>query len=214
MITRLGRSRLVTGVVVAVSCLALALGFLGAVQRGSAHGSPTVPRAPAGLPGELVGRSPWPRNTAELRPRLAALGLPALGREGTALHIHQHLDVFVNGRRVTVPAGIGIDPAGTFISPLHTHDATGIVHVESPTVEAFTLGQLFGVWGVRFTRQCLGGYCARGGRRLCVYVDGRLVQGDPRLVPLEEHEEIVVAFGTKAQLTRPVPAAFAFPSGL
>jgi hypothetical protein len=117
MITRLGRSRLVTGVVVAGSCVALALGFLGAVQRGSAHVSPAAPRAPAGLPGELVGPAPWPANTTELRPRLAALGLPTLGREGTALHIHQHLDLFVNGRRATVPAGIGIDAAGGFISP-------------------------------------------------------------------------------------------------
>ena len=153
MITRLGRSRLVTGVVVAASCLALALGLLGAVQRGSAHGSPVVPRASAGLPGALVGPAPWPANTAELRPRLTALGLPTLGHEGTALHIHQHIDVFVNGRRVMVPAGIGIDPAGRFISPLHTHDTTGVIHVESPSVKPFFLGQFLGVWGVRFTRR-------------------------------------------------------------
>ena len=145
MITRLGRSRLVSRIVVAASCVALALGFLGTVQRGTAHGSPVVPRAPAGLPGELKGPAPWPANTAELRPRLTALGLPALAREGRALHIHQHLDVFVEGRRVTVPAGIGIDPAAGFIAPLHTHDATGVVHVESPSAKPFFLGQFFGV---------------------------------------------------------------------
>jgi hypothetical protein len=34
---------------------------------------------------------------------------------------------------VPVPAGIGIDPAVGF-APLHTHDASGVIHVESPTV--------------------------------------------------------------------------------
>jgi hypothetical protein len=214
MITRLGSSRLVAGAVVAASALAIALGFLRVVRGGSARA--VSPRAaPAGtLPGELRGPAPWTPNVGALRERLTALGLPALGQEGTALHIHQHLDVFVNGRRVPVPAGIGIDAAGGFISPLHTHDATGVVHVESPAVEPFTLGQLFGVWGVRFTRSCLGGYCAGGGKRLWVYVDGRLVRSDPRFVLLGEHEEIVVAFGTRAQLPRPVPATYAIPSGL
>jgi hypothetical protein len=169
---------------------------------------------PGGLPGELAGPAPWPRNVVELRHRLAVLGLPALGAEGTALHTHQHLDVFVNGRRITVPAGIGIDAAGRFISPLHTHDSSGVVHVESPTVQAFTLGQFFGVWGVRFTPGCLGDYCETGGSRLWVFSDGTPVKGDPRLVPLEEHEEIVVAFGTRAQLPRPIPGDFAFPAGL
>jgi hypothetical protein len=161
------------------------------------------------------GRSvPWPRNVARLRARLDALGLPALEREGAALHIHQHVDVFVDGRRVPVPAGIGIDAAGRFISPIHTHDASGVVHVESPTVRTFTLGQLFGVWGVRLTRNCLGGYCSAGAKRVRVLAGGRAVTGDPRAVPLAPHAEIVVAYGTPAQLPRPLPSRYAFPPGL
>jgi hypothetical protein len=215
MMTRLGRSRLVVGAVVVVSALAIVLGFMRVVRGSSVQTTSPARAASAGqLPGELTGPAPWPRNVAGLKERLAALGLPALQQEGTALHIHQHLDVFVNGRRVPVPAGIGIDAAGGFISPLHTHDASGVIHVESPVVEPFTLGELFGVWGVRLTPNCLGGYCTGGGKRLWVYVDGRLFHGDPRLVLLEEHEEIVVAFGTQAQLPRPVPATFDFPSGL
>jgi hypothetical protein len=166
------------------------------------------------LPGELVTRAPWPANVALLRGRLDALGLPALGREGTALHTHQHLDLFVRGRRVVVPGGIGIDAAARFISPIHTHDASGVIHVESPQVRTFTLGQLFGVWGVRLTRTCLGGYCARGRDRLVVYADGRRVTGDPRVLPLAPHAEIVVAYGTRAELPRQVPTAYAFPAGL
>jgi hypothetical protein len=161
-----------------------------------------------------VGRAPWPRNTAGLRARLNALGLPALAQEGTALHIHQHLDVSVDGRRVTVPAGIGIDELEGFISPLHTHDESGVIHVESPDVRTFTLGQFFAVWGVRLTPRCLGGYCTTGSRSLSVFVDGKRFSGDPRLLPLAEHEEIVVAYGTRAQLPRPIPARFDFAAGL
>ena len=87
---------------------------------------------PAHLTGEMTNSPPWPRNVDALRERLGELHLPALAAEGTVLHIHQHLDVFDNGKRVTVPAGIGI--GDTFISPLHTHDTSGVVHVESPTI--------------------------------------------------------------------------------
>src|SRR5205814_261190 len=55
------------------------------------------------FPGLMTGPPPWPANASQLRARLALLGLPALGAEGQVLHIHQHLDLFVNGRRVVVP---------------------------------------------------------------------------------------------------------------
>src|SRR6185369_5291791 len=116
---------------------------------GSSAGPPSVP--PDRLPGQLVGFAPWSANVRLLRRRLTAIGLPALDAEGTALHIHQHLDIYVNGRRVPLPAGIGIDELDGFISPLHTHDTSGVIHVESPKVETFTLGQFFAVWGVRLT---------------------------------------------------------------
>ena len=34
------------------------------------------------------------------------------------------------------------------ISPLHTHDVTGIIHTESSTHKDNTLGQLFVEWNV------------------------------------------------------------------
>jgi hypothetical protein len=181
---------------------------------GGSDGRVSPALRPPSLPGELTGPAPWPRNVADLRARLDALGLPALAREGTALHIHQHLDLYVNDRRVIVPAAIGIDEVEGFISPLHTHDETGVIHVESPDVVTFTLGQFFAVWGVRLTPRCLGGYCTAGARRVRVYVDGRLLARDPRRLALEPHQEIVVAYGTKAQLARPMPSRHAFPAGL
>lgn len=197
------------GVAVLLLAVALIVGIAG--RGGSSHASTAVP---ARLSGELKGRAVWPANTGDLRARLSELRLPALSREGTRLHIHQHLDVFVDGRRVPVPAGIGIDPSGLFISPLHTHDASGVIHVESPTARAFTLGEFFGVWGIRFRAGCLGGYCAGHGRALLVFVDGRRLRRDPSRLVLAAHREIVVALGTPAQLPRPVPARYAFPVGL
>jgi hypothetical protein len=125
--------------VAGVAVLAVLAGLSSELGRSSSSGS-------GALPGELAGPAPWPRNAGRLEQRLTALGVPAPGFEGTALHTHQHLDLFVDGKRVVVPAGIGIDPAGRFISPLHTHDTSGVIHVESPTVRPFTLGELFGVW--------------------------------------------------------------------
>jgi hypothetical protein len=129
------------------------------------------------------------------------------------VHIHQHLDLYVDGHKVPVPAGIGIDPAVGY-APLHTHDPSGVIHVESPTVRPYTLGELFAVWGVRLTPSCLGGDCAGGGRQLRVYVDGRAYQGDPATLVLAAHQELVVAFGTAAQLPSPVPSSYQFPPGL
>jgi hypothetical protein len=176
-------------------------------------GAPSVD--PNTLPGIQTGPEPWNADRAQLSARLKAIGLPELTAEGTVLHTHQHIDIFVDGKHVTVPAdvGIGTGAAGTTFSPLHTHDRSGIVHVESPTVRPFTLGEFFDVWGVRFTPTCLGGYCDAGARTLRVYVDGHLATGDPTTIRLTSHEEIVVAYGTDAELPSPIPASYTFPVG-
>jgi hypothetical protein len=200
-----------------LSAPTIAVVVAAAVLAATGNGSPRAPLIPpANLPGELTGPAPWPANIGQLHARLSAMGLPALGAQGTRLHIHQHLDVYVHGRRVTVPAGIGIGINGlqVFFSPLHTHDDTGVVHVESPVVKTFTLGQFLAVWGVRFTPRCLGGYCVRGANRIRVYSDGKLATGDPRALPLEEHQEIVVTYGTNAELPKPIPSSYPFPAGL
>jgi hypothetical protein len=188
-------------------------GVVAAVAAGRS-GPGSAPTAPGALPGLQTGPAPWGANTADLAARLRAIGLPPLSpAEGTAVHIHQHLDIYVDGRPVPVPALIGIDPAVGF-APLHVHDTSGVIHVESPTVRDYTLGQFFAVWGVRFTPTCLGGYCGGGDRRLRVYVDGAPYQGDPTAITLQPHQEIVVAFGTAAQLPSPISATYRFPAGL
>jgi hypothetical protein len=154
----------------------------------------------------LLTEAPWPENTEQLGERLAVLDLPA---EGVAQHLHVPLYVFVNGEAVTVPTNLGI--AVDAVSPLHTHDDLGTLHVESAAVQDFTLGQAFDVWGVRLTSQCVGGYCESGDARLRVFSGGQETTGDPRDVVLEDVSAVVVTFGNEDDLPDPVPTGF--PSG-
>jgi hypothetical protein len=204
------RRRLGTAALLAIVLVAGA----GGLAISAAHRDRQPATSPVPLAGLQTGPAPWSANTADLAERLQAIGLAPLSPiEGTAVHIHQHLDLYVDSHKVPVPAGIGIDPAVGY-APLHTHDSSGVIHVESPTVRPYTLGELFAVWGVRLTPSCLGGYCAGGGRQLRVYVDGRAYQGDPTTLVLAAHQELVVAFGTAAQQPSPVPSTYPFPPGL
>jgi hypothetical protein len=192
--------------------LALLVAALAAVAAVGATGS----SGRATLPGLMVGNAPWGANNGKyLRPRLQAIGLHALSAEGVRVHIHQHLYVAVNGRIYPVPAYIGISIQQRFITELHTHDDTGIIHVESPTVRTFTLGEFFDVWGLRFSSSCLGGYCAHGQKSVMVWVNGKRVKTDPRAIVLKSHQSIVVAYGTPESLKPlgPIPKTYPFPKG-
>ena len=161
------------------------------------------------LVGVQTGPAPWNAALDTLPDRLKPLGLNALTNEGEVVHIHQHLDIFVNGKKVPVPSGIGIYD-GQFLTELHTHDASGVMHVESPTKRDFDLAQFFGVWGVRLTPSCVGGYC----KELTpwrMYVNGKQYFEDPRALVLKPHEEIAIVIGTPPKT---IPSKYKFPAGL
>jgi len=168
---------------------------------------------PENLTGIQKGSTPWLPELKNLGKRLQEIGLPALIQEGTALHTHEHLDIIINGQKIIVPADIGVNDAAGFSAPIHTHDETAMIHVESPIVRTFNLGQFFDIWGVLLTKNCIGGYCNNGNQNLKVFVDGILFQGDPRTVELKNHEEIVITFGTSQELPKVIPSSFSFPAG-
>jgi len=73
-------------------------------------------------------------------------------------HIHPHLNVTFDGTPLTVPSQIGIDSSlwkdhsldqyGTpGFAPLHTHDVSGTIHVESTINRNYTLGEFLNIWG-------------------------------------------------------------------
>ena len=182
--------------------------FLFVFAKNDSSSAVTVP-ASNKLVGVQTGPAPWNAALDTLPDRLKPLGLNALTNEGEVIHIHQHLDIFQNGKKVTVPSQIGIYD-GQFLTELHTHDAAGIMHVESPTVRNFDLGQFFGVWGVRLTPSCVGGYC----KELTpwrMYVNGKPYTGDPRALVLKPHQEIAIVVGMPPKT---IPSKYKFPAGL
>src|SRR5262249_8298720 len=140
----------------------------------------------------------WTEGLDQFEPRIDKLGF-ALGPEMLSYHIHAHLDVYVDGKKETVPQYVGIDPLRGVFASLHTHDTTGIVHVEAARKRDFTLGQFFAVWGVKLTKDQLGPFSDGGGKQVRVFAGGKPVS-DPFHLALTPHEEIAVTYGTQAQL--------------
>jgi hypothetical protein len=189
-----------------VLALALTLVF---VTRGSSSTSP--PPAP----------SPTPHVLAPVSAALAGTaidGIQCETAERTVYHIHVHLAIYVNGAARQVPEGVGIAPprqetptdAGPYVTGgrcfywLHTHTEDGIIHVESPSTQTFTLGQFFDVWGQPLGVTEVGP--ATGS--VTAYVGGQPYTGAVRDIPLTPHAVIQLDVGTQV-----APKAFQFPVG-
>lgn len=65
-----------------------------------------------------------------------------------AYHWHSQLTIFSAGVRVTIPANVGVRPG--CLQPVHTHDATGQLHMEPAVFQLFTIGDFFLVWEKSF----------------------------------------------------------------
>ncbi|MBN9621935.1 MAG: hypothetical protein J0H06_03120 [Actinobacteria bacterium] len=132
--------------------------------------------------------------------REAAAKVPTMmDTMSSSYHVHPHITVYVDGGQVAVPADIGIDPArpSMEMAGLHTHDPSGTIHDEG--MPGSRLGQFFAVWGVPFSNRRLGPYRASGPKAVRMWVDGKPSNafGD---LHLEDAQQIVVAFGTPAQV--------------
>lgn len=85
-----------------------------------------------------------------------------------AIHLHPELKIVMDNKSLTVPSNIGInsslwnvhslDKYGmqampemgmSSMAPLHTHDDSGIIHVESSINRNYTLGEFLEVWGLK-----------------------------------------------------------------
>jgi hypothetical protein len=183
-------------------------------------------RAPAPNPGP-IGPEGVPVPAA--RP-LAAPVSPAFGQsvdgiacgasEQLVFHIHAHLTIFVAGVPRAVPFGVGIAPplqvlrtahglyaaGGNCFSFLHTHAADGIIHVEAPKLQTFTLGQFFAVWGVKLSRAAVGSHKGK----VTAFYNGKVWARDPAAIPLTAAAQIQIDVGTPVV----APEHIKFPSGL
>lgn len=120
-------------------------------------------------------------------------GVDCESGERLEYHIHSYLAILVEGQQVPVPANIGITERCLFW--LHTHDVSGIIHVEAPEQKDFTLGQFFAVWGQPLTPSQVLDHVADATHNLQLTVDGRVYSGDPAAIVLKDKESIVIQFG-------------------
>jgi hypothetical protein len=192
----------------AASTVGAATAFVLAACGGSTPAPVASPPAGAGAPVTTAWPTPPDASAAATK-----AGLAMLGEEQLAVHYHVHLDVIVNDHIVPVPAFIGIDLTRRMISALHTHDASGVVHIESAKDVPFTLGQVFTEWGQALRSDQVGPVTLGAGQELRVYRNGQRVAGDPAALRLRAHDEIVVWVGPSSAQPS-VPSSYAFPPGL
>jgi hypothetical protein len=110
-------------------------------------------------------------------------------------HIHVFLGIYVNGQEIILPRGIGIiepeDPgeaqppseilyATDCFYYTHTHDSTGVIHVEDPnpngtliTQPIHTLGDFFTVWGITVNSYQFGEFTGP----MAVFTSGQQYRG-------------------------------------
>jgi hypothetical protein len=141
-------------------------------------------------------------------------GIECGSMEYGVLHIHTHVALFANGKQYQIPRLIGGAPnggTGGCLYWIHTHDASGIIHIEAPQIfppnggDHYTLGTLFDIWGQPLGTDGVAGFTGP----VTAYVNGAPYTGDLRAIPMLSHQQIVLEVGT------PVvpPPNYAFPDG-
>ncbi|MEK6926239.1 MAG: hypothetical protein AABW50_03090 [Nanoarchaeota archaeon] len=105
-------------------------------------------------------------------------------------HIHQDLEIIIDGIQQAIPSNVGIAPG--IMRPIHTHDSTGEIHVEGPCVRDFTLGEFFNIWNKEFDATKIFDKTTENGT-LNLYVNGQESTEFRNLV-LREGSEISIKY--------------------
>jgi hypothetical protein len=124
-------------------------------------------------------------------------GVKCESAERVTMHVHAHVALFVKGVQIEIPADIGIQSQGQCLYWTHTHDNSGLIHVEAPDFTApnggpYTLGILFDIWGETLSRTQVARYTGP----VTAFVNGTKYEGDLRAIPLAAHQQITLEVGT------------------
>jgi hypothetical protein len=129
-------------------------------------------------------------------------------------HIHVYVGIIENGKQIALPDGAGMknpgaDSGGVVNTAscfyyLHTHDASGVVHVEDPSTASrstalHTLGQFFTIWGHSlsgWTIYTSGQKYAGQGSQVISNTTYTKFTGTPSSMPLYGHEVIWLESGS------------------
>ena len=134
--------------------------------------------------------------------------------EGQIQHIHQHLEVIVDGKRFLPPAYVGIIAPKNCLYWIHIHDNSGVIHVESPVNDAVNFGQFLDIWSVTPDTMTVSGsptitvdknllHTILTRKPSVVVVDGHPYSGDIRTIPLKAHTLITLGYGVKSVTQTP-----------
>jgi hypothetical protein len=147
--------------------------------------------------GGTLGVSAWPDGSTATGGKGADVdGVKCASGMAETFHVHAHLAIVKNGQWLALPAQIGLPSSCNY--EMHTHDHTGIIHIETPYEKTFTLGQFFDIWGEPLTTTNVAGMTGD----VVVYIndngDARRYMGDPRNIVLSSHRDITLQIGTPA----------------
>lgn len=180
------------------------------------HRAPSPgPLGPEGIP--IPSGAPLLASNASTATGGSVDGIECNAGEKLVYHVHTHLTIFVNGSPRQIPYGIGIVPprqvehtsSGPFVVGgacfywLHTHAADGIIHIESPSVRTYSLGNFFDIWHQPLGPNQVGP--AKG--KVTAFYNGQVYKGNPRNIPLGSHHQVQLDVGTP--LIAPEKVSFA-----
>jgi hypothetical protein len=185
-------------------------------QPSPSPAQPTAPPAPTPTPvllagGQLVGTPTFPVGDTATGGQGSPIDGLSCGVPNQTFHIHSHLSIFHNGMHIADAVAIGIPGAvittmnggpytnqGTCFYPLHTHDSSGIIHIEAAAPTSFTLGEVFDIWGEPLSARHIAGFSGP----MLIYVDANehpiqatIYAGDPRAIVLTNHQQITIEVG-------------------
>lgn len=130
---------------------------------------------------------------------------PAWNRTGTTVydgigcasavnyHTHTMLSFYKDGVRLGLPTSIGRNNSCNY--GIHTHDDSGVVHVETEAPVTYTMGQFFAEWGQPLSATSIAGL----DKPSFYIIDNEKItpfSGDPATIVLSAHREILIVTGT------------------
>ena len=100
-----------------------------------------------------------------------------LDHSGLARHDHSNLNIYINGVENAIPSSVGINTEvcnqeGGNMHAVHTHDASGKLHIESNEDIDIPIGVFFDIWGVHFNETGIFDYRVNSTHELIMTVDG------------------------------------------
>lgn len=144
------------------------------------------------ISGMIVGAVALNDNSTELSDRTnREIALICTSDMATQFHIHPHLEILIDGEQQSIPADIGVKPA--CMNALHTHDASGTLHVESPEKRDFTLADFFAVWGQTFSKDQVLQSAVDGTHHIRVTVNGTETDTYENTI-LRDKDQIVISY--------------------